>query len=124
MDVKVIAARYTDRPKTDPSQRIFRIADHIVVGPEKLRSGRMYVGDEFRAVVITLSPGQAQEPHLHPATTHAWFIISGKGEVTMEDGKREIVGPESFLVHPRNTVHGLKNVGDDNLVYIALSIGD
>ena len=53
MDVKVIAARYTDRPKTDPAQRIFRIADHIIVGPEKQRAGRMYVGDQFRAVVIT-----------------------------------------------------------------------
>jgi mannose-6-phosphate isomerase-like protein (cupin superfamily) len=123
MDVKVIAARYKDRPKTDPAQRIFRIADHIVVGPEKLRAGRMYVGDEFRAVVITLSPGQAQEVHMHPATSHAWFIVSGKGEVTMEAGRRETVEPGCFLVHPRNSVHGLRNTGDDNLVYVALSIG-
>ena len=39
----------------------FTIADHIVVDAEKLRSGRMYVGDEFRAVVLTLTPGQAQD---------------------------------------------------------------
>ncbi len=123
MDVKVIAARYTDRPKTDPAQRVFRIADHIVVGAEKLRSGRMYVGDEFRAVVITLAPGQAQEIHMHPATSHAWFIVSGAGEVTMEEGRRETVGPGLFLVHPRNSVHGLRNTGDENLVYVALSIG-
>ena len=123
MDVKVIAARYTDRPKTDPAQRIFRIADHIVVGAEKLRAGRMYVGDEFRAVVITLAPGQAQDVHMHPATSHAWFIVSGTGEVTMEGGKREQVEPGLFLVHPRNSVHGLRNTGDENLVYIALSIG-
>ena len=123
MDVKVIAARYTDRPKTDPAQRIFRIADHIVVGPEKLRAGRMYVGDEFRAVVITLAPGQAQDVHMHPATSHAWFIVSGTGEVTMEGGKREKVEPGLFLVHPRNSVHGLRNTGDENLVYVALSIG-
>ena len=123
MDVKVIASRYTDRPKTDPAERVFRIADHIVVGPEKQRSSRMYVGDEFRAVVITLSPGQAQEPHMHPATSHAWFIVSGSGEVTMEDGRSEAVGPGLFLVHPRNSVHGLRNTGEDNLVYIALSIG-
>ena len=122
MDVKVIAARFTDRPKTDPAARVFRIADHIVLGGET-RAGRMYVGDEFRAVVITLPPGDAQEPHLHPATSHAWFIVSGKGEVTMEDGRREAVEPGIFLVHPRNSVHGLRNVGDDNFVYIALSIG-
>jgi len=122
MEVKVIASRYTDRPKTDPTARVFRIADHIVVGGET-RAGRMYVGDEFRAVVITLAPGDAQEPHMHPATSHAWFIVAGKGEVTMEDGRREIIEPGFFSVHPRNSVHGLRNVGDENLVYIALSIG-
>ena len=122
MEVKVIASRYTDRPKTDPAARIFRIADHIVVNGET-RAGRMYVGDEFRAVVITLPPGDAQEPHMHPATSHAWFIVSGKGEVTMEAGRRETVEPGCFLVHPRNSVHGLRNTGDENLVYVALSIG-
>jgi mannose-6-phosphate isomerase-like protein (cupin superfamily) len=122
MEVKVIASRYADRPKTDPAARVFRIADHVVVGGET-RAGRMYVGDEFRAVVITLRPGDAQEPHMHPSTSHAWFIVSGKGEVMMEDGRREMVETGMFLVHPRNTVHGLRNTGDENLVYIALSIG-
>ena len=43
-NVKVIAQRYADRPKTDPNARIFDVAtDHIVVNPEKLRSGPMYV---------------------------------------------------------------------------------
>ena len=123
-DVKVIASRYQNRPKTDPGARIFTIADHVVVDAEKLRSGRMYVGDAFRAVVLTLVPGQAQKTHIHPATDHAWFIVSGTGEVTMEDGKREIVKAGQFLVHPRSTVHGLLNVGADNLVYVALSTGE
>jgi mannose-6-phosphate isomerase-like protein (cupin superfamily) len=123
MDVKVIAERYADRPKTDPAKRVFRIADHIVVGAEKARAGRMYVGDDYRAVVITLAPGQQQEVHMHPATDHAWFIVSGKAEVTMEDGKRDVAEPGVFLVHPRNTVHGLRNIGDENFVYIAVSIG-
>lgn len=124
MDVKVIAARYTDRPKTDPAERIFKIADYIIPDAEKLRSGRMYVGDQFRAVVLTLVPGQGQDVHMHPATDHAWFIVSGKGEVTMEDGRRETVGPGWFLVHPRNTVHGIYNTGTEDFVYIALSTGD
>lgn len=124
MDVKVIAARYKDRPKSNPDARIFRIDDHVVVDADKLRSGRMYVGDAFRAVVITLVPGQAQETHMHPATDHAWFIVSGSGEVTMENGRCETVKPGLFLVHPRNTVHGLRNNGRENLVYIALSTGE
>jgi mannose-6-phosphate isomerase-like protein (cupin superfamily) len=123
-DVKVIAQRYTDREKTDPAQRLFNIADYIVVGDEGLRAGRMYVGDEFRAVVITLKPGQAQELHMHPNTSHAWFVVSGNAEVTMEDGRKERIQPGMFGVHPRNSVHGVRNDTQENFTYIALSLGD
>ena len=122
-DVKVIATRYTDRPKTDPNARIFNIADYVVIGEPNQRSKRMYVGDDFRAIVITLSPGQAQDTHKHPETSHAWFIVSGKGEIEMEGGKRVRVEPGWFSVHPRDSVHGLYNTGSENLVYIALSVG-
>jgi len=122
MEVKVVASRYTDRPKTDAARRIFRIADYIG-GSEQSRAKRMYVGDDYRAVVITLAPGQAQEVHVHPATDHAWFIVSGTGEVTMEDGKRAQVEPGFFAVHPRNSVHGVRNTGEDDFVYIAVSMG-
>jgi mannose-6-phosphate isomerase-like protein (cupin superfamily) len=123
-DVKVIATRYTDREKTDPNARIMNPADFIKVNPEKLQSGRMYVGDEFRAVVLTLTPGQAQTLHMHPETSHAWFIVSGSGEVTMEDGRKERASAGQFCVHPRNSVHGIRNDTNENLTYIALSIGD
>lgn len=123
-DVKVIAVRYADREKTDPSRRVFRIEDYVATDPGKMHAGRMYVGDEFRATVITLTPGQEQEVHTHPATSHAWFVVSGRGEATMEDGKTEPMAPGIFAVHPRNTVHGLRNTGTEDLVYIALSVGD
>ena len=100
------------------------IKDHIIADPEKLRSGRMYVGDAFRAVVITLMPGQGQKTHMHPSTDHAWFVVSGTAEMVMEDGKKSNIGPGHFVVHPRNTVHGLKNNTQENFVYIALSTGD
>jgi mannose-6-phosphate isomerase-like protein (cupin superfamily) len=123
-EVKVIAQRYQDRPKSDPSTRGWKIADHVIVDAEKLRSGRMYVGDAFRAVVLTLVPGQGQKLHMHPETDHAWFIVSGTGEVTMEDGRKEMVGANHFMVHPRGSVHGIFNVGTDNLTYVALSTGE
>jgi mannose-6-phosphate isomerase-like protein (cupin superfamily) len=123
-EVKVIAQRYVDRPKSDPGMRSWVIDDHVRVEKDKIGSSRMFVGDAFRTVVLTLAPGVAQKLHMHPATDHAWFIVSGTGEVTMEDGKTEIVKPGVFMVHPRNSVHGIRCVGDETLVYIALSTGD
>ena len=122
-DIKVVGVRYANREKTDPSKRVFNVADHVVIKEEKLGSSRMYVGDEFRATVNTLLPGQCQETHMHPETSHAWFIVSGTGHVEMEDGKREPVSTGYFAVHPRNTVHGLYNTGTETLSYIALSLG-
>ena len=128
MDVKVIASRYSNRKKTDPGKRIFRIADHVILDENEVHAEsdvrRMYVGDAFRATVVTLMRGQEQKTHMHTATDHAWFIVSGTGEVIMEDDRRETVGPGLFLVHPRNTVHGLRNTGEGNFVYIALSTGE
>lgn len=122
-EVKVIATRFTDRPKTDPNDRVIKLADRIKTGEAYNRSSRIYVGDDFRATLITLSPGQAQETHKHPETSHAWFIVSGKGEVEMEGGKRVPIEPGYFSVHPRDSVHGLYNTGSENLTYIALSVG-
>lgn len=123
-DVKVIAQRYADRQKTDPSKRLFRIAEHVVENPEKMQGKQMYVGDRFRATVITLMPGQEQPVHVHPATDHAWFVVSGNGVVTMEDGRTERIEPGIFGVHLRDSVHGIRNDGSETLVYIALSTGD
>lgn len=123
MDVKVIAERFAERAKTDPSLRSFTIADLIPPDPRTKRSNRFYVGDEFRAILITLLPGEEQEVHLHPETDHAWFVVSGSGVMTMEDGKTEQIRAGMFCVHPRNTVHGLRNNRDELLVYIALSTG-
>jgi mannose-6-phosphate isomerase-like protein (cupin superfamily) len=123
-EVKIIAQRYVDRPHSDAGTRSWVIGDHVRVETDKIGSSRMYVGDAFRTVVLTLAPGVAQKLHMHPATDHAWFIVSGTGEVTMEDGKRETVKPGVFMVHPRNSVHGIRCVGDETLVYIALSTGD
>ena len=49
--------------------------------------------------------------------------LSGSGLVTMENGRKERIEAGQFAVHPRNTVHGITNDRDDNLTYIALSIG-
>lgn len=121
--VKVIASRGTSYANTDPHERIFNILEYAMAFPE-LKPTRMYTGDEFRVAVFRMKPGQEQEVHMHPETTHAWFVLSGTGEVTMEDARRERVGAGYFCVHPRTTVHGIRNVGADELVYVALSIGD
>jgi mannose-6-phosphate isomerase-like protein (cupin superfamily) len=121
MAVKVIADRGSHYEKNTPEERIFNIYDFATVF-ERMKPTRMYTGDEFRVAVFRMAPGQEQEPHMHPETTHAWFVFQGTAEITTETGK-QIAGAGTFCVHPHMTAHGLKNVGDDELVYVTLSIG-
>ncbi len=120
--VKVIAERGSSYPMTDPAERIFNLYD-FATAFERMHPTRMYTGDEFRVAVFRMTPGQEQEVHLHPNTTHAWFVFEGTVEITIEDDRKQVAGAGTFCVHPRGTVHGLKNVGDNDVVYVTLSIG-
>lgn len=123
--VKVIEDRGSYYPPNAPDERIFRIADFAKPGadPSKASYKRMYTGDAFRVAVYHLLPGQGQEPHIHPETTHAWYVVTGTGEVTMEDEHTETVEGGTFCVHPKTSVHGIRNIGMDVFVYVVLSVG-
>jgi quercetin dioxygenase-like cupin family protein len=122
-EVKVIAERGSSYEKTPLTDRILNIYDFATVF-EPMKPTRMYTGDEFRVAVFRMSPGQEQEVHMHPSTTHAWFVFEGTAEITLENGESRVCGPGTFAVHPHDTVHGLRNVGTDEVVYVTLSIGD
>lgn len=49
------------------------------------------------------------------------IILSGQGEVLMDNGRTEIVGPGAVCVHLPTQLHGIKTVGDENLVYITVA---
>jgi mannose-6-phosphate isomerase-like protein (cupin superfamily) len=122
MSVKIIADRGTSYEPNPPEDRIFRIED-FAHAFDPLKPTRTYTGEDFRVATFRMRPGQEQEPHIHPETTHAWFVLTGTGDVTMEDERHERVGPGTMCIHPRSTVHGIRNVGDDDLIYVVLSVG-
>ena len=121
MDVNVIARSLHRSAKTDPAERVFHIADHLVGGAENARAGRMYVGDDYRAVVITLAPGDSQEPTCIPRPT-TMVLVSGTARSPWRTAGASR-GAGIILGASAQYVHGLRNTADDNFVYIAVSIG-
>jgi mannose-6-phosphate isomerase-like protein (cupin superfamily) len=120
MSVPIIADRGGKHEATPPERRVFQILEYASLF-DSVRPTRMYTGDAFRVAVFRLAPGQAQETHMHTTTTHAWFVVSGKGKVTLEDGLTEFIDAGSFCVHPVMCAHGIENAGEDDLVYVVLS---
>jgi quercetin dioxygenase-like cupin family protein len=68
-------------------------------------------------IVYEIEPGGHLGWHTD-ATEETQYIISGTGELRMEDGKHA-VGPGSVFVLPANERHDLANVGTDTLRAVA-----
>ena len=67
----------------------------------------------------TLAPGAEVGYHIHDTDSEASYFLSGVGEYT-EDGRVYTVTAGDVTYTPMGKGHGVKNAGDEDLVFIAL----
>jgi mannose-6-phosphate isomerase-like protein (cupin superfamily) len=65
----------------------------------------------------TLPPGCAVKPHRHRQIEEIYYIVSGRGLMTVGDETRE-VGPGDAVYIPRGNRHTLENSGEDPIKLI------
>jgi mannose-6-phosphate isomerase-like protein (cupin superfamily) len=65
-----------------------------------------------------IEPGREFQLHHHESMEEVFYILSGEGEVTVNEETRPI-SPGMAVVIPRNAVHLMKNVGTGPLEYLA-----
>ena len=70
-----------------------------------------------------LKPGEEVEFHIHEDESEQYYIISGKGEYN-DNGSVSEVLPGTVTFTPSGSGHGIKNIGEDMLSFIALIILD
>jgi mannose-6-phosphate isomerase-like protein (cupin superfamily) len=58
------------------------------------------------------------EPHRHDGHEFL-FVLSGKAEFFLE-GKKRVVGPQTALYCPPQSLHGISNAGDTELQYLVI----
>ena len=69
----------------------------------------------------TLAPGAEVGYHIHDTDAEAYYFLSGIGEYS--DGKSTVlVGPGDVTFTQSGEGHGVKNVGGEDLVFLALSV--
>ena len=69
----------------------------------------------------TLAPGAAVGYHVHDSDAEAYYFLSGVGEYN--DGEKSYrVEAGDVTYTPIGEGHGVKNVGDGDLVFLALSV--
>ena len=64
-----------------------------------------------------VAPGLQTTPHYHPRTEEIYYILSGEGEMTLADERRQ-VGPGDAIAIPPGQVHTIRNTGSVTLIFL------
>lgn len=65
----------------------------------------------------TLPPGCAVTPHRHRQIEEIYYIVSGRGLMTVGEETREVGAGDAIYI-PRGHLHTLENTGDDPIKLI------
>ena len=72
---------------------------------------------------ILIKPGEAPSYQYHHKRSEIWVIVKGTAEVKL-DGEVKTYGQGDVIHIPVKSKHQAKNVGDDDLVFIEVQLGE
>ena len=79
--------------------------------------------DDCKVKKITVNPGEKPSYQYHHKRDEIWVIVSGQGLVTIENVESEV--SKGNVIHvPRTKKHRIKNVGEGELVFIEVQLGE
>lgn len=68
-----------------------------------------------------IPPGGVSGEHLHTRTEEVYFILSGRGEITL-DGRPHQVQAGDLILTGVGTCHGLRNTGPEGLGWLVIEM--
>ena len=74
--------------------------------------------------VIVMPPEFAGRRHYHYEQEETYFVHQGHGELELGDGSVHRLGPGGIARIDPPTVRRMRNVGDEDLVYVAVGAKD
>jgi len=78
---------------------------------------------DYKVKKILVYPKKRLSLQLHHHRSEHWYIVSGKGLVTLSDDKIQVEAFQSVNI-PVETVHRIENTSNTNLVFIEIQTGD
>lgn len=85
---------------------------HLLNPDEMLGKGRLFARN-------AVPPGASIGVHRHEGDSEAYYILSGRGRYT-DDGRTFEVQAGDLAVVDDGHLHGIENIGDEPLEFIAL----
>ncbi|MDH3997492.1 MAG: cupin domain-containing protein [Desulfuromonadales bacterium] len=75
-----------------------------------------------RTTLWCIKPGQHIHPHIH-AGDHIWVVLEGQGLFLSDKQADTSIAPGSILSVPAGISHGVRNNGEQGLVFASISAG-
>lgn len=85
-------------------------------GFRKIRKGLDVQAFGINAIVIP--PGYATPRHSHEEQEETYFVHRGTVEMEFDDGSKHRLGPGGVARVDAGTVRNVRNVGDEDVVYV------
>ena len=96
---------------------VLNIRDQIIFKSEKLSKVSLFDTDKFFCDIYCLKSGQNQKIHAHDGSDKVYFVLEGRGKVTVGPEEREL-GPDEITIAPAGEPHGVVNNSGENLVIL------
>jgi mannose-6-phosphate isomerase-like protein (cupin superfamily) len=77
----------------------------------------------YKVKVLTILPQGEISLQRHAHRSEHWYIVKGKGIVIRNDSEIRVLAGDSIDI-PVNKVHRIKNIDNDNLIFIEVAQGD
>ena len=82
--------------------------------PEKMKKNNLFTTDRLFCDVYCFEPGQQQSPHSHAASDKIYYVVDGRGRITIGDEEHE-VSQHTAVLAPAGVPHSVVNPGPGRL---------
>jgi mannose-6-phosphate isomerase-like protein (cupin superfamily) len=97
--------------------KVVKVSDQVQFKSEKMNKVSLFDSDRFFCDVYCLEPGQVQKVHAHEGSDKIYYLLEGKGQITIGSEEKELTAGEITLA-PSGEVHGVVNHTQEPLVML------
>jgi len=97
--------------------KVVKVRDQIAFKAEKMNKVSLFDSERFFCDVYCLEPGQVQKVHAHEGSDKIYYVLEGKGRITVGSEEKEL-GPDEITMAPSGEEHGVVNHSDGQLVIL------
>ena len=99
------------------SMKVVNVLDAIEFNPEKMKKVSLFDTDHFFCDIYCLEPGQSQKVHSHDGSDKVYYVMEGKGKVTV-GSEEKVLTQNEITMAPSGQDHGVLNHSNYKLVLL------